>query len=225
MIVIPERETPGIRASPWATPIESRPDADVSRSRRCGVLSATQQDDGEHGEEDRDLPRLAEVRRRSRSRPAHPPAPRGSSRRRRPRRSARRRLSSIRRASEPNQAREQPDDVPPEVPDDRDERAEVERDVEGLVELVVLLEVRASRQATGRGSGGRTSEIGSSSVAPWTMPSTSACQFVSAPSSSPTRGSRSRTASAKVAPAVIVDGSSSAHRRGVLPYLGCGSSL
>ena len=61
-------------------------------------------------------------------------------------------------------ARRAPSDRAQKYAPDRDERPEVQRDVEGLVERVVALQVRPSRRATERGSGGpRTRSAGARS--------------------------------------------------------------
>ena len=129
-----------------------------------------------------------------------------------------------RRESEPNQDDEQPDDVPPEVPDDRHQRAEVERDVEGLVELVVLLKdlpvgkPRHEDQVTGRADReqlGRALDDAEHERLP-----VRECAFLLADAEDREQNrERERRAGSDV------DGRSSAHRRGVLPYFGCGSSL
>ena len=77
----------------------------------------------------------------------------------------------------------------------------MERDVERLVELVVLLE-EGPLAEPGHENGMADEEMGSSSVAPWTRPSTKACQSVSAPGSSPTPAAASTAAAASAAAAV-----------------------
>ena len=62
MIVTPDRETPGMSASACAKPTSTAaPKPRPAIVRRSGVRSASQSKTAEDGEQDRDLPRLAEV--------------------------------------------------------------------------------------------------------------------------------------------------------------------
>ena len=103
-----------------------------------GALVGDPEDDGEHGQEDRDLPGLTEVlgdeclagaaddhgrNRRDEQEPGDPLVRAGNG-----------------AARKERNRRDVPREVLPEVRDDGDQGAEVEGDVEGLVELVVLLE-------------------------------------------------------------------------------------
>ena len=141
VIVIPERETPGMSARlcarPTATPCFSvRSSIDLVIGRRSAQPSSPPKPARKiaicHGSPrwlgDHVLEREADQRRP------------GSSRRARPRRSLVARLDRP-PASVPSQPTHERLQVVPEVRPDRDERAEVERDVERLVERVVLLEV------------------------------------------------------------------------------------
>ena len=124
-------------ASPTATPCRRRQVADRSR-RRPPVGPAEQEP--EAGEEDRDLPRLAEVPRDDvLERDAD--QPRGDRRR-----DDDPRDPLVRRRDRATTERPEPRDderlqIAPEVGPHRDERPEVQRDVERLVEGVVRLEV------------------------------------------------------------------------------------
>ena len=124
--------------------------------RSCGRRSAQPSSRPNAGEEDRDLPRLAEVLRDHVL--EREPDDRGGNRRddhhpgdallARPDRSAARSVPTTRRRASTRSCQK--------YAADRDERAEVQRDVERLVERVVLPPGTSSRRATGRGSGGRT---------------------------------------------------------------------
>ena len=119
-----------------------------------GALVGDPEDDGEHGQEDRDLPGLTEVlgdeclagaaddhgrNRRDEQEPGDPLVRAGNG-----------------AARKERNRRDVPREVPPEVRDDGDQGAEVEGDVEGLVELVVLLEVvQSASQGTRIVSGRR----------------------------------------------------------------------
>ena len=184
VIVIPERETPGISARLCAAPIASAsrgPSAPIRRRSRLPVGDPEQP--GEDDEDDRDLPRLPQMlgdqvlpQERRRSRP-------GPSRRRRTTRSARRPSRPGASAACPQPGRQQADEVAPEVGDDRDERPQVERDVERLVEGVVLLEVLPVAEPRARGSGGRTRRSAGARSHPGRAPG-------SAPASSGARSDR-----------------------------------
>ena len=148
MIVMPERETPGMSARLCAKPIAIACRATgraMSASGRRAV--GDPEHDGEDGEQDRDLPRLAEVlgdrvlaERARRQRPGTVAT-------------ATNQAIALGRRLDPPPARALASHATtssttssPEVADDRDERPEVQRDVERLVELVVRLEVRPVRE-------------------------------------------------------------------------------
>ena len=141
MIVIPERETPGISESAWAVPM---PSADQSpMSLEPAVLRAPVCYPQQHAEErevDRDLPRRAEMlfdhirsdRACDRSRDRRCKDEPGDLLVSRPDRPA---------ADGTEPGGDEAQDVRPEVRDDGDQCPEMQRDVERLVEVRVLLEV------------------------------------------------------------------------------------
>ena len=198
VIVIPERDTPGISASTCAKPIRKpflTPTS--SRAARSGEPVGDPEQDTEDGERDRDLPGLAELLLDEALAQRLRRSPPGWSPRRRPRRCARPAVSMLRRRSEPTQRDDVADDVAPEVDDDRDQRPEVERDVERLVERRVRLEVVPVGDPGDEDQVPRRRDR-QQLVAPWTTPSTSACQSDRRPAFSPTRSAASTTATAKM---------------------------
>ena len=212
MIVIPERETPGISARICETPIRTaRLQAEVVSVAACGVRSATLEQDREERE------------RRSRSATAGRGGRRSRPRRAR-RRSRRARWRSRSPTGEPlvaacgsprahracSERAQIDDDVAPEVGDDGDERAEVQRDVEGLVEVRVRLEVVPVRRATARGSGGPTTRWAGARSKPWVTPSASACQSESRPGLLADRRAASTIEIRSRTPAIDVDGAARA---------------
>ena len=107
----------------------------------CGRRSAHQQERRARGEEDRDLPGLAEVVGDPVLADDADDAGRDRGDDHEPGDSVVGGLDAAAVADRTSR-RGEPDDVAPEVRPDRDERAQVERDVERLVEAIVLLEIR-----------------------------------------------------------------------------------
>ena len=139
---MPERETPG-REREALGEADEKPlaEAQVPHLLPLGAPVGPVEDEGEHGEQDRDLPRLAEAL-------LDHALEGGSDQRRRHGRDdddpgdllVLRLDGTSPHAAEPGD--HVADQIAPEVRHDGDERAEMERDVERLVELLVLLQVR-----------------------------------------------------------------------------------
>ena len=175
----------------------ARPEVGHAAPRRRAVHEP--EEDAEDGQEDRDLPGLAQVLGDEILAQGADGRGRDGGDSNEPRDARLRRVDAP-PADAADPGGHEAHDVLPEIGDDRDERAHVQRDVEGLIELFVGLEVlpleepRNEDQMAGRGDG-------KGSVAPWTMPRTSACQFGSALARSPTPATVRPTATASAAPA------------------------
>ena len=162
---MPDLETPGARASVCAKPRKIALPNVRSRERPVGRLPVDRvEDEGADGEEDRDLPRLAEMA-------LDRAAERGADDHGRDRgddhdpRDPLVRVANRSRAHAAPPGADQADEIRPEVRDDCHERPEVQRDVERPVEVAF-----SSRYVQSKSQGTRIrwpdDEMGRSSVKP-----------------------------------------------------------
>ncbi len=149
VIVIPDRDVPGLRASAWAAPMTTASRAcmpSIFADARHAVGEAEEQpaEDQRDGDDRRRAEVLVDLSPRTPRRPP-PPAPSTAAAARRCGRRGRRRPARRPQRTARNPARDVAGEVVAEVGDGGDQRADVEGDVERLLDAVVVEVVPAEQ--------------------------------------------------------------------------------